>query len=166
VTCLSNLRQVGVALADYAAKNGGWFFPPRTEDWVWWYRVVPGMETAFTQQLLCPTWEPKEYPVGSGERHSYLLNSHLTLLSLRFHSRSPDRQPPTEWVVAGENRDEAIDCYMDPGDFAKTVDVSKHHGGSNYLFGDYHAEWRKPWVAEAGGLDPWDIPVRPPTLTP
>lgn len=161
--CIANLQQIGVSLSMYAEEYRGWFYPPRNTP-VGWFHLVPGLERSFASTLWCPTEsEPVEFPPGSGERYTYVLNGHLQLLSLRRHSRSPDRRNSADWILMGEKRSGTIDRFMDPGDFERVVDTLRHQGGANYLFADFHVEWKRPWQTAPGCLDPWDVAVVPPS---
>ncbi len=42
----------------------------------------------------------------------------------------------------------------------------KHRGGSNYLWFDGHVSKEAPWETMPGAVDPWDIPITEPTLSP
>jgi prepilin-type N-terminal cleavage/methylation domain-containing protein len=157
VKCLSNMRQVGMQLLIYSQHWDGCMFPPGRGDdkpiqerWPN-YVFEPGRYDP--PELFCPS-DPE--PVN---RHSYILNNHLTDHQVTYSNTRMAGLSPTEVIIMGEKVTQAPDYYMDApdGDYTKKVEFYRHGAaiGSNYLFLDIHAETNMPqdfldWV------DPWD----------
>ena len=163
--CLSNVRQLGIALQMYADSHGG-HVPPRDYDEgaVW----VDRLESYYANRKLlrCPT-DRKEVDV------SYLMNGfidHFFMTAFRgdwdeffgaykdggFRSiRLSDIPQPAETITFGEKRaDSDDDAYMDiwppqyGSDHLTEVAHGKHrsggserNGGSNYAFADGSARF-------------------------
>jgi prepilin-type N-terminal cleavage/methylation domain-containing protein/prepilin-type processing-associated H-X9-DG protein len=161
VTCQSNLRQIGIALELYAQQWRGTIFPPalganqpKDRRWPVFVFKPPVYDPPV---MTCPS-DP--FPL---EEHSYLLNDHLAINSIKFSTRV-DGRSPSEIIVMGEKRSDYPDYYMNRGDFRTRVEPFRHGArlGSNYLFLDLHVESLKEYDALVG-MDPWDpTPVDPP----
>jgi prepilin-type N-terminal cleavage/methylation domain-containing protein/prepilin-type processing-associated H-X9-DG protein len=179
VACLSNLHQIGQAMAAYTVENKGWMFPPDQGLIVpvqeRWFRAVikspPPKDPNSTETkdwtpavLTCPAdYEPVN-------NHSYLLNHHLAERHVLYNTRPPGGVSGTDVVVMGEKLTEATNYYVEVLSGVSTyyaqADVVRHglRRGSNYLFLDLHAETRREGqigvfiAACGGGADPWDLP--------
>lgn len=159
--CLSNLRVIGQGLAAYAAYSKGVVFPPeggyRAPPSKRWYRIVfprDGSDDRLPGVLRCPSHTPEPF-----DGNSYLLNSHITLLDIRLHSRSRDGLGHAEVIVVGEKRGvTAPDFYLDLNQYDLIVEERRHQRRkrSNYLYLDWHAATVDPWQTKRGCVDPWD----------
>jgi prepilin-type N-terminal cleavage/methylation domain-containing protein/prepilin-type processing-associated H-X9-DG protein len=167
VQCESNLKQIGVALLNYANDNNGQMYPyglgdncvtnpPSTGPDPWpLYVVKPAVWNP--PIMICPTDQ------NPTDQHSYVLNAHLEAAENQFgrdikYSSHVQGYDPTQIVVMGEKYEQVADYYMDTGDFARVADPY-HHGiqrGSNYLFLDLHVGMLQKLQA-INGLDPWNV---------
>lgn len=105
--------------------------------------------------LLCPS------DLDAGNAHSYILNKHLMetpAQRLKYSSRMPDGQSPSDVIVMGEKFSLILDYYMESNEFDRVVDVTRHGAslGSNYLHLDWSVGSVPPKLAKSG-LDPWAI---------
>lgn len=175
IACLSNQRQIGIAMMIYANENRGWLFPPDHGLDVplnerWFLAVLkpkPPLDPNSTDPkdwtpklMLCPgdDQEPGEY-------HSYLLNHHLVEHHIMYAGKVPAPFSPSDVVVMGEKLSLSGNYYVETktgqgvSTYAEQVDESRHGRvyGSNYLYLDMHAGPRPKGVPKFG-LDPWDFP--------
>jgi len=169
VQCMSNQRQVGIALLGYTNQWNGYLFPPdmgaaatdlapKYHD-VWPYIVFDQDSPAI---MMCPN-DPDAY-----FQHSYVVNEHLAANNVKYwsnmnalHGLTPDKI-----IVMGEKVSTEHDYYMEPGDFDRLVEKYRHglNVGSNYLMLDMHVETLLPGPA-FGEIDPWDLADLPTTGT-
>lgn len=169
VQCLSNIRQVGIALQMYSNQNDGWLYPPRLganrpRNERWTVHVFNGVWNP--PIMLCPS---DSEPV---EEHSYILNDHLFEKYIKA-GKKVENKSSSEVILMGEKRSHRNDYYMNSSeengntDYPTRVEPYRHgiRLGSNYLFMDYHAEVQTPKAA-AVGIDPWALPENPPPVTP
>src|SRR5690349_9794933 len=120
VKCLSNLKQIGQYLVTYLNDNNGYLFPPnrgsnrpRDERWpVFVFKPAVWNPPVMT----CPE------DVEPAEEHSYILNDHLTVRGVKYHTKWLGK-PNTEIVVMGEKRSNYDDYYMNVRDFATRVEL-------------------------------------------
>jgi len=164
VNCKSNMRQVGLQLLIYSQHWNGYMFPPDRGDDKPLAERLPNFVFVPARydppELICPS------DVEPVNRHSYILNNHLTDHQVTYSNTRIPGLPPTEVIVMGEKVTSAPDYYMDAadGDYTKKVEFYRHGAayGSNYLFLDLHVETDLPhdfqdWV------DPWDPASAQPT---
>ncbi len=173
--CLSNQRQIGVALQIYSNEwrgwlyppNRGWNDPPNTPD-------TPQMQEERWTYIVFKKWNPPvmKCPTDLDDMagdHSYILNNHLAELGIKAGNKIPDRSP-SDVIVLGEKRSDYPDYYMNSQstlnsdgtyttDYPTRVEPWRHgaHFGSNYLFMDWHADWQTEDQSLAG-VDPWNFP--------
>jgi prepilin-type N-terminal cleavage/methylation domain-containing protein len=153
MACLSNLRQLNVALSMYAGENNQ-RLPPRTFVPYWVLPLHPYYQNV--QILRCPSDEP-------GAPRSYLINGwndyfEQTLSGTQFetfkkfqwpHGMDFTRIPnPPETITFGEKRTGSPHAYMDfhqgvKGNDLEELEHGRHGGGasrrartSNYGFAD------------------------------
>src|SRR5688572_19391821 len=162
VQCLSNLKQIGNYLTIYMNSHNGFLFPPdrgsnrpREQRWP---NFVFKPAVWNPPVMLCPE------DIEPAEEHSYILNDHLKVRGVKYHSKWLGK-PNTEIVVMGEKRSNYDDYYMNIRDFVTRVELYRHglRKGSNYLYLDMHAGLAPPNEAILG-LDPWDVDGPPTTM--
>jgi len=111
-------------------------------------------QTATGPVMFCPSDDPTPYGY-----HSYMVNEHLAYWNLKFSSKLPNGQSPSNVVLMGEKITAVSNYYMKNGDYAAGKIETKRHGiiaGSNYLFLDFHVDSSlNPPGPDA--LDPWDF---------
>jgi len=164
--CMSNLRQVGIAMLMYSEDHDGYLFP----DKMGWPGngsdppVVPGTNPPqfnVWPYVIFKVWNPPIMLCPAdfdpwGE-HSYVINEHLAYWRVRYSTELPNHQSPSSVVLMGEKVAVLPDYYMEYGDFEQLV-ASYRHGlmaGSNYLFLDMHVDSLLPNAAR-NAMDPWD----------
>jgi prepilin-type N-terminal cleavage/methylation domain-containing protein/prepilin-type processing-associated H-X9-DG protein len=144
VTCSNQLRQIGVAILDYAQRNDGWLVPkpwsgyPLETSWPDWM-----LGEARPKIVVCPT-------AVEGEWLSYQLNSNLEephLGGVRLGTRTVP--PPEQAILAGENLPGSnedfsiVGVLLPEGGDTLTIFDPERHGPrlkSNYLFMDFHVD--------------------------
>jgi prepilin-type N-terminal cleavage/methylation domain-containing protein len=161
VQCMSNERQIGLALLGYTYQWNGYLFPPdmgaRTGDTapeyhnVWPYIVF---QSDAPPIMFCPA------DLDPYFEHSYVLNDHLRDHQIKYwaNSYSLHGLTPSQIIIMGEKVTSEKDYYMEPGDFDRLVEKYRHGyaQGSNYLMLDMHVETMLPSEAW-GAIDPWDL---------
>lgn len=177
VACMSNLKQIGLSLQMYSEMWKGSVFPPRmganrppSGRWptVVFKMAFPSAPTDNPSEwqpavLLCPQdFEPSN-------KHSYVLNDHLTDERIKYSSRDLGGLTPSDVIVMGEKKSSEMDYYMNirrrdngdtnpDSDFPRVVEQFRHGPrlGSNYLHLDWSVRTRHPKDAILG-IDPWDV---------
>jgi prepilin-type N-terminal cleavage/methylation domain-containing protein len=177
IACQSNMRQIGVAMAAYAAENRGWLFPPDDGNFTnlapvnhRWPQIVlktpPPADPNSTDPrdwtpkvTLCPAddEDPNEY-------HSYVVNGHLVEKKVRYFSKNfggPVNN--SDVVVMGEKITTENDYYVETSSSGisdyKTVVEPHRHGirlKSNFLHLDLHVDNTEPKKIE-NCADAWDV---------
>jgi type II secretory pathway pseudopilin PulG len=165
IVCRNQLRQLGVALMEYAQGYKGILHPqpivppagewdPSWPSWVKWIFTEPRPAI-----LVCPT-------AVEGEWLSYQLNSYMVegaAGGVRLGVKAT--RPPEETIVAGENQPGSNRDYSvtfvdgDPATPAFTIYDPERHGPklkSNFLFMDMHVGNELPPLAE-GEYDIWYV---------
>ena len=177
IACQSNMRQIGVAMAAYAAENKGWLFPPDDGNFTSlapvnhrWPQIVmhskPPADTTSTDPrdwtpkiVLCPADD--ENP---NEAHSYVVNGHLVEKKVRYFSKNfGGPVNSSDVVVMGEKITTENDYYVETSangtsDYATVVEHHRHgiRLKSNVLHLDLHVDNIEPKQIEHC-VDPWDV---------
>jgi prepilin-type N-terminal cleavage/methylation domain-containing protein len=170
IACVSNLRQLNLALQMYKDDNQG-LFPPRSEASRWPERLYENYGRN-VNVLLCPRdGENGQTPLtgsntnnpADGAPRSYLINAfndyfQSMLNTADWTAYTAGTYPqgmkealvkyPSETIVFGEKKTDAMDYYMDfyegDGNDVDRVEQSRHggagpgssSGGSDYAFAD------------------------------
>ena len=156
--CANRLRQIGLAMLNYAGANGGRL--PRSvhagEHSSWVFTLADFLERV-DEVKLCPEDPSRELRVAQASS-SYLLNQYLvmsvpghvdsldrlrassrTLVSLEAAGRvSPgaDHAHTADWFSPGNVRGGFVWLRL-----VNEVQPKQHGTGSNYLFADGHVAW-------------------------
>lgn len=157
--CLSNLRQVGMALQMYTMDNNERLPGPGASGREWPVSLQPYMKS--TQILVCSSDSHSGEPTISGEGVfplSYGWNS-LNLEDGRHGFLDPNGSPlslnsvsmPSETFMVFDylsrnapNEAQVLDAtHLDIGDASTTRVASRHLEGFSILFGDGHVKWRR-----------------------
>jgi prepilin-type N-terminal cleavage/methylation domain-containing protein/prepilin-type processing-associated H-X9-DG protein len=156
VQCRNQLRQIGMAILEYAQNNAGVVVP--MEEWSMdqksWPEIILGQKRPAI--VMCPTavdgewlsyqlsawlWESRSGGIGFGSHHTI---------------------PTDEIVVAGENEPGSNNEYspFGYGGGYVTYDPDRHglRFGSNYLFLDFHVSNELPLLKE-NYPDRWFVPL-------
>ncbi|MGA2498924.1 MAG: prepilin-type N-terminal cleavage/methylation domain-containing protein [Tepidisphaeraceae bacterium] len=112
VACLSNLRQLGIALASYNADNKGWFphcaAGQMPEDWVYWQpgrnlddgRLVKYMGKKLNpKNYICPSDNTAESRPSGVYQYSYSINYLIT----GYYTSAGPNQPYTYMETPHKN---------------------------------------------------------------
>jgi prepilin-type N-terminal cleavage/methylation domain-containing protein/prepilin-type processing-associated H-X9-DG protein len=159
ISCLNNLKQLGLAVTMYADENEGQF-PARMKPY-WPARLQPGYVN--TNLLKCPTdLKASTNPIGPPDAdhmpRSYVINGwndHFqgTLNSTNWDNFRNHQYPygmpesaipePSETIVFGEKNSDSSHYHMDFfqgfGDDVTQIEYRRHaggRGGSNFAFAD------------------------------
>lgn len=143
--CLSNLRQIGMALQSYANENDGRF--PLAFDWtVTWDQVLITSGLIQPLILICPA--DKAVRSISGNIRSYAMNGYVSdkvegqPISLNGNPLKSSK--PAANVVLAADRGSIVSVTNRPGCASaySNADCTLNHTiGANYVFLDLHAEW-------------------------
>jgi prepilin-type N-terminal cleavage/methylation domain-containing protein/prepilin-type processing-associated H-X9-DG protein len=166
ISCLNNIRQLGLSLTLYASDHDG-HFPPRREPTNAW----PSPLYAYYKEprvLRCPSdsfsWLPPGIPVAMRltVQRSYVINgfndwfqselsptNYQTFLKWQWPVGMKDTAipNPTETIVFGEKRKGSFHVHMDfsqgeRGNDVEEIDQGRHsagsgrQGGANFAFAD------------------------------
>jgi prepilin-type N-terminal cleavage/methylation domain-containing protein/prepilin-type processing-associated H-X9-DG protein len=166
-SCLSNMKQIGLAWAGYCSDNDG-KFPPYYDDvpgWpggIWWAtQIQPYMKNA--QVLQCPSNEKWVWPQTPNPGVQQLPMSYGWFCYMECRTRCLGLQPPpqpggswmwfggtdTYWQASASNvvlteLSDPVRPYTRGNPTASCLlPADLHNGGSNCLFMDWHAKWYK-----------------------
>jgi prepilin-type processing-associated H-X9-DG protein len=171
VSCLSNMRQWGLALGMYAddwndympyeGQSGGTSILSGFNLGAWYNILgpyvggksladlyngntipVPGTKSLF----ICPSAPKITYtPIPTKPYFSYAMNRTLTGLAGKVYKRSIATKPSeTIFVAESENNDYSFTDGFFIGTYGTPPEnAPRHSGGRNFCFLDGHAEWYK-----------------------
>src|SRR5581483_5469468 len=151
ISCVNNLRQMGLALRIYGDDNGN-FFPPRSGQSRWTTALRDGYKTF--NMLLCPSDGPGtpqtlgtdtvNYPADAAPR-SYMINGwndyfQVNLSTIDFTAYMNGTSPaclkdtdvayPSDTVALGEKQTKSGQFYMDlyegPGNDLTELELGRH----------------------------------------
>lgn len=162
-SCMSNLRQMGIALMAYVDDHGGALIPgavPSESPLISWYNVLDGymgkQDTNFSSAKrpawqLCPSKivTPLAFDtVGYGWNHIYFGQSPSTP-QIGWGSKLAEVTKPSRTIIIGDSKDPWIDPapaynyqhrYLYPFVGQDPWRASRHAGKGNYLMMDGHVE--------------------------
>ena len=143
ISCLNLMKQWGLAYTMYASDYNDWLCGPLTPKGEWYVHLAKyyGVDPKFAyKSIICPS------VAGDGTLRSYAQNctwlwpdtktiySYVAIAKVKDSSRRP-------LIV-----ESGIPKPYQPFYFAGVVDTlanTRHSGGSNYVFLDGHADYRK-----------------------
>lgn len=160
ISCASNLRQVGMALQQYADDNDGWY--PLAGNVIQWDAIDPGTgRPGWMQQLEAYTKSRQIFhcPSDAQSDFSYFLGARQAYLDAGSFASVNNRriQFPTAFVLAGDTFSRTMTPgYFDPLDADKddysqncvggdangtpAIVWQRHNGGQNLLYADGHVK--------------------------
>jgi len=178
-TCLSNERQMGLAVQMYVQDNDERLFfyastalPSRSRSGAvlpnaasvhpvrWWNALLPYMKN--TGILTCPS-DNLPTPSPDPQGNKTILRSYIAIRGAEALSL-PQIDVPVETIIITEKRGRdaggrpVTDSWIEPfnGDFAydaasgrSALAANRHHGGMNCTFFDGHARWFRPETIDA-----------------
>ncbi len=136
-SCQSNLKQIGLAAAQYIQDyDERYMIQDETTDYLWFEPLQPYIKS--TQVFRCPS------ATDTLAQSDYLVNGFFAhgLSQAAFTNTS-------EQIFAGERASglDEIDYHSwDLTEFEPHLNKERHFDGSNYLFADGHVKWLK-WAA-------------------
>ena len=149
-SCLSNMKQVGIAMMQYTQDNDERYMvadhddnnPPVGADYAWFMPLQPYIKSA--QVFICPSM-PQENPADRPVPHTdYILNGFFA----HGVSMSIFQQSAQQIMVAERKENLNIFDYhtwmrgtTPQFEFQDNISRNRHFDGSNYLFADGHAKW-------------------------
>ncbi len=153
--CLSNVRQVGMAMMMYAADNDEILCPTRlNKEWIWPHFVYPYVHNQ--ELFICPTARLHTYTERWERRGelSYGLNRHLEhittyqprgIYEFEQSSRTIMFADSTCGPTTGPDRRRGYQIREDRAPDTRSGISSRHDGQANIAFLDGHA---RSYVAE------------------
>lgn len=174
--CVSNLRQLGLAMTMYAADADG-HFPTHVEEGKgplpdWDAQLLPYVKN--TEMFHCPAC-PVPNLAADYISKGYALNSNIsgvldgsrpsvTDAAVRFPASTISLCEVA--FISGPNWVKVAMATDGPEDgkgvekYVGSAGGLRHQGGSNYGFADGHVHWYKPWQVNAGNVTVNGVAVR------
>jgi len=132
-SCLSNLKQIGLASVMYAQDYDERFVIYRYPDpYFWPDKLQPYIKN--TQVMVCPSREQRRWEYGINYHHA-------------CGRKVADFQYPAEMLAFCDNQNQLASCSAPHGFGATYTPHLKplpHNGGINIAYVDGHAKWMKP----------------------
>ena len=163
-SCLSNTKQMGLALMQYAQDyDERYCFAYTTTPTVQWYRLIEPY-TKSTQLTTCPS-DGDPWVATAGWQISYITNYNLhppgdnPTITSRIPIAMAQVNAPADTIAIAENADGSTgnrtpDCQYAYGTTGAAVSagydpwarlsLERHNGGSNFIFADGHSKWLNP----------------------
>lgn len=154
VICISNLRQVGISVMQYAEDNNGWA-PPSLGVGGWWTSVLidkkylPAQSTGKSSVLVCPSQPPN---VWTDEIKTYGMKRHPGWPAFQIandpvviQGESDSYGSPATFLFIGDTiSNDAVSgptlqkAYFNAHEVGTAPVHLRHHDRGNFLFGDGH----------------------------
>lgn len=168
-TCVSHLRQLGVAFQTYISDYDGQYpgaapFNPDAFGFGW---------TRFGQWVFVPDYPPNNLPVDvtQGALFAYVRNTAIYICPSAYYNRGKGLSyamnqylpfcdessitDPAQLILLVDEDETLNDGWFAPGcpynEPYKDVPTTIHNTGGNYLFCDGHVKWAKPGSALVTG---------------
>jgi prepilin-type N-terminal cleavage/methylation domain-containing protein/prepilin-type processing-associated H-X9-DG protein len=175
INCVSNLRQLGMAMIIYADENNG-HYPRRAGAGInarWPSALRDGYRNL--KVLLCPSDPPDPRSGGGSDEsdaayRSFIFNGWndsfgTTIADVKPGSTIRDSAVPfpTETILFGEKKFDSNHYYMDlfegTGNDGSELNHVRHSGGkgSNYIFADSHVEFLREWHSVGPRINRWAV---------
>jgi hypothetical protein len=162
ISCVNNLRQLGLSAQLYTDENGG-YFPPRSTT-NRWPNCIGDYFARNAKILVCPS-EGRVTPLSGTTSNnvldtvprSYFMNGwndYFKGMNLGDRMRENAILHSSDTILFGEKDSARMDYYMDllengGNDFTGVLDQTKHStkSGSNYAFADASVRYLKDSTA-------------------
>ena len=146
--CMSNLRQVGMAMLFYLQDydeffprvHGGTYAAPQPPTSEWWQYLLP-YSGNLVNYMKCPSDQHRDDP----GIESYVFNGMFA-----FDKKLTQVEKTSDKIIVSERDDttEALTHQGYPAWASRTawenlIAKERHSGGSNYLFVDGHVKWHR-----------------------
>ncbi len=149
-TCLSNMKQLGLAAELYLQDWDGGFPQTHPTGVPWQHLLRRDRLTANWFGLLYPYTRhrginacPSDTKVSVRRPNSYIPNGYFV-----YGAKLSDVPDPVRTIYLYESADDNGDYETKPWLGMEEIQnedvaVGRHHGGANYLFCDWHARWMR-----------------------
>ena len=140
--CMSNLKQLGLAIAMYASDYDGWMPLYNDDNNVWWDNLLPPYwkegATSMSDLPKCPSWLPRmrqlilvnpafaDYPGYGYNRNCGDLRTSSYCLPIRISTSNSSNK-----VIMADTIDST-------GLYSTAIQYNRHSGTANCLFVDGH----------------------------
>jgi prepilin-type N-terminal cleavage/methylation domain-containing protein len=163
ISCVNNLRQLGLSSQLYTDENGG-YFPPRSTT-NRWPNCIGDYFSRSAKILLCPSESRATTPLSGTTSNNVLdtvprtyfingWNDYFKGTNLGDKMRENAIVHASDTILFGEKAADRMDYYMDllengGNDFTGVLDQAKHstRGGSNCAFADFSVRYMKNHTA-------------------
>ena len=176
--CVSNLRQINLALQIYISDNDGWF-PPSVDTEApydrcpYWWKANTWISNFFDYNqaklnsrktvFVCPS--SKNIGGGANDETDYAVNGYISpnfqsLATQPWIKENRVQNPSSQVTFFGRNRetDTGNDTWphCDWSSYGNGTYSVRHSGGCNFLFLDGHIKWMDPLeITEYGNFKPY-----------
>jgi prepilin-type N-terminal cleavage/methylation domain-containing protein/prepilin-type processing-associated H-X9-DG protein len=175
ISCVNNLRQLGLAVTMYTGDNSG-LFPPRTNggetnvyDPRWPGRLRENYRDL--KLIRCPSDgpnDPSSYPSidpADNAPRTYMINgandTTPTWSATGWSLAENLIKFPTETIMFGEKKSQSHHFYMDleegKGNDYEELEHVRHLRGSNYTYTDGSVRLQKKWHTVGPAINQWAI---------
>jgi len=162
--CVSNLRQIGVAMVLYSDEDQGLF--PESGGTIRWGQTDPETQRSSWMQQLAPLVQNTnlyrcqsdfkgQFSYFNGVRAAYAVETNFASIDtkrIRF-AAAQVLCGDTLWQDASltdaDKDDYSINCVGGPANGNRWVGWQRHRQGQNLLFTDSHVKWFKEYDANA-----------------
>jgi prepilin-type N-terminal cleavage/methylation domain-containing protein/prepilin-type processing-associated H-X9-DG protein len=161
IGCVSNLRQIGVALVLYADDFAG--LMPESGGTILWNQVDPETQLgSWMQQLVsytkntnlyrCPSDFKGRFSYFNGTRAAFIAESNFASINTRrimfpvAQVLSGDTLWTEKELLDADKDDYSLNCVGGAANGSRWVGWRRHGEGQNILFTDAHVKWFKGYV--------------------
>lgn len=149
--CISNLKQIGIAITSYANDRDGWMHPASRQNTYFWSQALADNGYLPAGNVyMCPTRMEKYNPSGSGPRKSYGIpinyerigsnRDDTKIVSINIFKNKNIKQPSRSWF-AGDSFGFGWWGTMPDAKTATQCFMIGWYTGTKYMFSLRH-EWR------------------------
>ena len=155
ISCMSNTKQLGLAVTMYAEDHQGFLIPASQVGWftsIWWYyglkeytnsKNVSDSDFSTTKLLSCPADRIKNGYSSYGYNRDFYGSRTIggaEELQWSHAGQKLGNQRPNS-IYFGENSDVSHNAYLYPFSNDGTYISNRHHNGGNYWYIDGHSAY-------------------------